>query len=45
MPELVPVTTASRGSLGTDVAFRDELLRARHVVALEAHDVVPPSRR
>src|SRR3954470_14900641 len=39
MPELLPVTTACRNSLDTDIAFRDDLLRPRHVFALEFDEV------
>ena len=47
MPLLLPVTTtaareraARETSLDTDVALGDDLLRARHVVALELDEVV-----
>src|SRR6266581_4868139 len=44
MPELLPVTTACR-SFGTDLSIGDDLRRARHVVFLEAREVLDRTRR
>src|SRR6185369_8774265 len=49
MPLLLPVTTAVPaapvGSFDTDVALGDDLLRARHVLALELGEVLRAARR